>query len=1173
VELSANPTVGIVPQKVGPFMLGRVIATGGMGVVHAATHERTGEAVAIKTLRSSAPTVLSAIRREIHALQRLTHPAIVRILDHGVVGGVPWYAMELLHGVTLRQQLQSAYPLLGDRVNVTDHAAATITGPVAPARSERRPRLSVQRAGPAMRRALLGVLHGACRGLSHVHASGIVHRDLKPENIFVRGDGSPVLVDFGIAARFGGALGGEVLDANSSMIGTIGYMAPEQLRGELVDARADLYSLGCVLYECLTGAPPFAELPLSILMDAHLLREPTPPSRFADDVSPELDQLVLKLLAKEPRDRLGYVDDVADVLESVAPDFCHSEGRKATSRYTYRPPFVGREDDRRRLSEAIRRLLREGKGGQLYLTGESGVGKTRLAMEALTEATRERLSVALSACGVDGAHDDSLPEPPLAAFAPALLAVVDHCRAQGSSESHRLFGPRGRILAMYQPVIATLPEYRDFAQPAELVGSAAGLRVRAALLETLLAFAEVKPCVLLIDDLHWADALSVACLTDLLESSPAAPGLLIIGTLRAEEATPALRRLLKASGDDALSLGRFSDREVSVMAQGMLGVPKLPAAMLGFLHEQSGGNPFFVLEHLRAAIDAGVLARAGTAGWHVACAESALAQALASQLPNSLTTLFERRFRDLDDTARALLRGAAVLGRELDGDVLIEWSGLPTSVALDLLDELRRRQILEEGRAGQLRFTHDRMRTALYEALDEHELVGLHRRAAELLERYLAPKPGFAQLAALGLHWSRARVPAKARGYFHGSAERAKSLYAHADATALYQACLREAELESEDALGQVEGAVAPTGPIHEALGEIHSWLGKRDEAKAAYDKALVQANSVQERSRLWRRIGKTYETQHLHDQALRAYEDAEAALGEPAEAANDDWWAQWIGLQIDRVMVHYWLAREAEVARLVESIRAVVNERGTAQQRAQLFKGLAYMNLRRERYVLSARTVGYAEQRLEASQDWGDEGEVLEARFMLGMARLCNGALERAEQEMADALPEAERRGDVTILSRFLAYLMLAKRLQRELRGTRQSAERCLAVAKDAGIREYIGAAHANLAWVAWRECEPESLELARQHCSAALADWQSISFVYPFEWMARLVLIALEIRAGHADALREQALSMLDPKQQLLPEALQRALTALGKADSAALAASHGAAVVALAEQAGFL
>lgn len=102
-----------MPEKLGPFAIEGILGQGGMGIVYSAVHPGTGEAVAIKTLRSLAPNMLSAIRREIHALQRLSHPIVVRIVDHGVTDGVPWYAMELLRGSTLRQHINAAHPLLG----------------------------------------------------------------------------------------------------------------------------------------------------------------------------------------------------------------------------------------------------------------------------------------------------------------------------------------------------------------------------------------------------------------------------------------------------------------------------------------------------------------------------------------------------------------------------------------------------------------------------------------------------------------------------------------------------------------------------------------------------------------------------------------------------------------------------------------------------------------------------------------------------------------------------------------------------------------------------------------------------------------------------------------------------------------------------------------------------
>jgi len=1164
-----------IPTEVGPFLIDGILGRGGMGIVYSAIHTETGARAAVKTLHGSARHLLSAIRREIHSLQRLDHDSVVRILDHGASDGVPWYAMELLRGRTLREHLAVARPLLSAAGVLSQTATAIAPMPdkavfsEAELASERR----FGRNAPQvpMRSELLRIVRRACGGLAHVHASGVVHRDLKPENVFIRENGSPVLVDFGIAARFGGTRGREILDANSAAIGTVTYMAPEQIRGEFVDARSDLYSLGCILYECLTGLPPFAGVPPSGILQAHLYQAPPPPSELAEGVSSALDRLVLRLLQKEPSHRLGYVDDVALALDAELQNHAREEPSSPRPSYIYRPPFVGRERHRQQLFDAVRGLSRDGKGGHLYLTGESGVGKTRLAMEAAREATRQGLNVVLGACGVDGpGNKDLVHSPPLAAFAPALLAIVDHCRECGAAESERILGARAKLLVAYQPAISTLPEFSGWPEPLLLTATAARARVLSALTDSLFAYVQVCPTLLVIDDLQWADELSKTLLAQLSCADLESHELLILATFRAEEASEELRALAKHSV--LAELDRFGDRDVSAMAEGMLGARDLSPSLLAFLHSQSGGNPFFVVEYLRAAIDGGALTRDDAAGWRVTALDRHPlgADGVATAFPASLAALLERRVRDLDESAHRLLRGASVLGREFDGDVLLAWSALAPAIAMDALDELRRRHILEETDAGQLRFIHDRLRSAAYETIAARDLPGLHHQAAIILERSLPSTPSVGYQATLAAHWSRAQSAGKARHYYQTAAEHAKGVYAHLDALSLYQSCLRETLREATERQGTGDPA-QPTWWIHEALGEIYSLIGRRDEAKAAYDQALLESDSAHARARLWRRIGKTYETQHLHDEALSAYSEAGNALGDPPVGAGDDWWSEWIGLQIDRVMVHYWLAREAELAKLVEGIRAVVREHGTPQQRAQLFKGLAYMNLRRERYALSTQTVAYAEQRLEASRDWGDGAEILEARFMLAMALLCHGALDRAEYEIIAALPEAERRGDVTILCRFLAYLTVTKRRRRDLDATRDSASKCLEVATTGSFREYVGAARANLGWVAWRRGDRV---LAAQECRAALEEWNGISFVYPFEWLARLVALALELLpGGDPQAVISQAQKILDPKQQLLPTQLARALGRLATLDPVQPVTILGTAVLALAEQAGFL
>src|SRR5688572_9567710 len=212
------------PARVGPFEIIGVLGEGGMGVVYSARLPGSSDRVAVKTVPVAQENLLSSMRREIHALGRLAHPGVVRVLDSGVDGGRPWYAMELLEGTTLAA-LRDAVPI---------HA------PTAPR----------QLACGQLAR-ILTVMRRLLGTLAFVHGEGIVHRDIKPENVFLRGGDQPVLVDFGVAARSAGIMGREVLDLTLEVVGTPTYMAPEQIWGAPVDSRGDLYAVGCVFYELL----------------------------------------------------------------------------------------------------------------------------------------------------------------------------------------------------------------------------------------------------------------------------------------------------------------------------------------------------------------------------------------------------------------------------------------------------------------------------------------------------------------------------------------------------------------------------------------------------------------------------------------------------------------------------------------------------------------------------------------------------------------------------------------------------------------------------------------------------------------------------------------------------------------------------------------------------------
>jgi serine/threonine protein kinase/type II secretory pathway predicted ATPase ExeA len=667
------------PSAIGPFRITGILGQGGMGIVFRGEHRDTGAPVAVKTLRDPRGSPIESLRREIHALRRLDHPGIVRIVDDGTSGGTPWYAMDLLVGSTLRDRIRNWEAPVRTREPASPTTPATLTA-AAPRGEDPSgsPTSGVRRgiSSIATRDELLSILRLLCAPLSHLHYNGIVHRDLKPENIFITTDGAPVLVDLGISSLFGGRRGREELDvAGAALMGTVAYMAPEQIRGERVDARADLYALGCIFYECLTGDPPFALMAPSATLRAHLSSDPVPPSHLVDGVPGELDRLVMQLLRKDVRDRTSYADDVGRVLADVT-GVDRLEAKAQSPAYLYSPLFVGREAALNELQESVRQLQLNRKGGILWLGGESGVGKTRLAMEAVADATRRDAAVVVSDCTpvAIGAEAVSASSP-LRAFGPLLLAVADRCRECGPTETRRLLAEQGKILLPYQPALADVPGIDDLPDPPKGDEKEARAAVIAAVLGVTLAFADARPVLLVVDDVQWADDLSLDVLQRLSAMDLREASVLVVGTCRMDQAPARVRALVTAAGARRIELARLGPDEAGAMIQGMLGhTGERLADLLKLIGDSTNGNPFFIVEYLRAAVEKSLLTRDGDGAWVVGRDDVPLG---GMALPDTISELIEARLRNIGDAGDNLLRAASVLGREFRSDTLFLCAGAP----------------------------------------------------------------------------------------------------------------------------------------------------------------------------------------------------------------------------------------------------------------------------------------------------------------------------------------------------------------------------------------------------------------------------------------------------------------------------------------------------------------
>jgi eukaryotic-like serine/threonine-protein kinase len=299
----------------GRYELAEVIGRGGMGAVYRAVDLVLGRAVAVKmlpgTLADQDPTSVARFEREARAAAALSHPAVVAVYDTGADETARFIVMELISGRSLEAILRDEGPLEPDR-------AAAIVARVADA-------------------------------LAAAHAAGIVHRDVKPANVMIASDGSVKVLDFGIAR----AMDSTTLTQNASVVGTAAYMSPEQALGKPADERADIYSLGCVLYALLAGRPPFSGDGAAAILNQHANVAPRPLAAKNGRVAPGLNALVLQMLGKSPEERPQTAAEVRDRLTQPSssparvPRVTAVTERLGPTTATRPLPHVARRDRRR----------------------------------------------------------------------------------------------------------------------------------------------------------------------------------------------------------------------------------------------------------------------------------------------------------------------------------------------------------------------------------------------------------------------------------------------------------------------------------------------------------------------------------------------------------------------------------------------------------------------------------------------------------------------------------------------------------------------------------------------------------------------------------------------------------------------------------------------------------
>jgi len=745
---AATPTPQPSPALPASFAGGRYVVKGFLGEggrkkVYLAHDSKLDRDVAFSLIKTEGLDAdgLARVKREAQAMGRLgDHPNIVTVFDTDQEGAEPYIVSQYMAGGDLAFALQQ--------------------------REEHRYPIEV-----AVR-----VAEQVCAGLEHAHERGIVHRDLKPGNIWFDSAASAKIGDFGLAV----ALDRSRLTMAGMMVGTASYMPPEQAMGGETTPASDLYALGCVLYEMVTGRPPFVGDDTVAVISQHVNTAPVAPTWHNAECPPGLETLILRLLEKDAKQRPASAEQVREALASVlrgstpTPQPGAEAPRVEETNPIYRRTFVGREPELKQLEKAFDNAL-SGQGSLLMIVGEPGIGKTTITEQLATYVGMRGGKSLVGHCYEEG----SLSLPYLAFVETMRSYVVQQDEealalqlGSGAADVARIVSEvRDRVSV--EPSAASSPEEERF-------------RLFQAVTSFLRNASGAQPLCLVLEDLHDADKGTMEMLVH-LSRNLAGARILLVGTYRDVEVdrthplSAALAELRRIESFQRIPLRGLSPDEVRRMLSNIAGQEVLHE-LAEAVYRQTEGNPLFIQEVIRYAAESGIIKREG--GQWVAAGGP---ESLLTQIPEGLKDVIGRRLTGLSEACNRVLSVASVIGRDFAVDVLQRVGGITEDELMSALEEAMRVSLIEDmkgGREARYRFTHAFFRQTLYEEMIAPRRLRMHNEVAKALEQHYEGRleEHAAELAEHFSHSSTEDDLRKAVEYGQLAAARSKSVNAYSEA-------------------------------------------------------------------------------------------------------------------------------------------------------------------------------------------------------------------------------------------------------------------------------------------------------------------------------------------------------------------------------------------------------
>lgn len=718
----AIPSIDLRGRRLvrGRFEVRRPLGAGGMGSVYEAHDHERDLRVALKTLNRLSPAGVYRIKNEFRSLVDVRHPNLVPLLELFCDDDIWFFTMELVRGR-----------------NFTDHARLQLAS-------------EGHEPGPEAYNNVMACFAQLVRGVSAIHQAGKLHRDIKPSNVLVTQSERVVVLDFGLVSDV--ESGGVGQTVGTSIVGTPQYIAPEQLLGGVASAASDMYALGVVLYEALTGTlPRYSEAERSRWPGA---ARPLPPAAIVPSVPDPCSAMCLRLLASDPEERMT----LPELLQAVEPYSSDAHKPPRGSLGPVAEHFLGREAELGRLTRALDDAER-GQGVVVMVRGPSGIGKSRLLDEFARRAQQSHGSVVLRGRCYER---ESVPFKTLDS---AVDSLSRHWRGMSTSQGAALLPRNSQALIRLFPVLERVDVLRNAPGLSRVAEDPREQRVRGfrALKEVLARMGDRCSLVLMIDDLQWADTEGLRELSALVTGADA-PTLLLVGSHRTLPTGEGVA--LEQFADQVrqagvplheLPVGPLDGEAAQQLAVECLG-QQPESSRVDKIVRDAEGHPFFI-------------------------AELAQAQARTESGELTLDQLLLERIRRLPGAARRVLSLLAVGSRPQPRSVVASAMGEGVSLA-ELLDGLVGGKLVRRdgsAQTGRLAIYHDRVRETLMGSLDEDARRGLHGTLAQALSQQQDPEP-----EPLANHLLLAGESERAATWFEHAAVRSVETFAFDHAALLY---------------------------------------------------------------------------------------------------------------------------------------------------------------------------------------------------------------------------------------------------------------------------------------------------------------------------------------------------------------------------------------------------